>query len=141
MDRENIDSFCSPTHVAIDHKNNEVALLRSFRYRIGSKEGNNQVIVKAGFKCDMASIPRGIKWIFGRQIGLINKAAIVHDYCYTEGIYAIVKPNHRVPPAIARKIADAVFYEAMRVAGVSKMKAWVIWRAVRMFGKKYWRAK
>jgi len=78
------------------------------------------VTVPAGFETDFASVPRLpiVYMLFGDAS---HKAAVVHDYLYR---YALVP----------RKVADAVFKEAMSVSGISWWRRNLMWSGVRMFG-------
>lgn len=57
--------------------------------------------------------------------GEANKASVLHDYLYTTKI-------------VSRRLADAVFYEAMLSTKVAKWRALSMWLAVRLFGTIYW---
>ena len=100
-----------------------------YKRYFGVGEDGYQVIVDHktfnipyGFQTDLASVPRPL-WSFvspfdARLIG----ASIMHDYLYSgkEGV--------------SRKFADDVFYNQLVHDGSSKVKAWVFWSGVRMFG-------
>lgn len=79
------------------------------------------VAVPQGFATDMASIPR-IFWPIFPPFGKYFKAAIVHDYLY------------QYPTLCTRKEADVIFLEAMKVSGVNKYVAGVMYAAVRLLG-------
>jgi len=85
----------------------------------------DDVVVPVDFITDFASIPR-LFWTFAPPMGGHAKAAVVHDFTY------LTQP-------CTRKVSDDMFYEGMRVLGVSKFKAFVIWGAVRLFGWKVWK--
>lgn len=76
--------------------------------------------VPAGFVTDFASVPQFLWWIippWGPYCG----AALVHDYLYSKQLYS-------------RRIADAVFLELMKDAGVPWWKRTVMWLGVRLGG-------
>ena len=83
--------------------------------------------LKKGFIFDGASIP-----IYARAITYppfhpdVMAAAIVHDYLYKN------KP-------VNRKLADMIFYNRLIVNGVSKIKAKMMYRALRIFGGFSWK--
>lgn len=79
------------------------------------------VCVPAGYITDLASVPR-VLWNVFPPHGKYAKAAIVHDYLYSN--------------AIGSKLwADKVFLEAMAVLGVPRWRRWIMYFAVRLFGK------
>ncbi len=91
-----------------------------------SRHGGPQtVIVKQGFRTDLASIPRPL-WGLLPPFGKYTAAAVIHDYLYQahEG---------------SRAQADSVFYHAMRELQVPYYKAEGMWAAVRIFGASAWR--
>lgn len=84
------------------------------------------VIVPAGFVSDFASTPRFF-WRFCPPTGEWSKPAILHDFLY-------VHPN-----GCSRFMADALFREAMLEEGVPFWRAWLMWLAVRCFGRGGWK--
>lgn len=84
------------------------------------------ITVPAGTVTDLASIPRLI-WTIAPKTGRFDHAAVVHDWLYTTG-------------AVEKELADAVFREAMLVKGVSRWRAWCMWKAVAWFGGSAWAA-
>jgi hypothetical protein len=77
-----------------------------------------RIIVPEGFITDFAS-----HWMV-RDVG--RKAAVIHDHLYHSHI------------ARDRALADAVYYEALRVEGVPLWKAWAMHLAVRWRGWTRW---
>ena len=78
---------------------------------------HQQFTVPAGFETDFASVPKAFTWLIPRY-GIYTKAAILHDFlCAT-------KP-------IGRNDADGIFRRAMRELGVSFLRRWMMWAAVR----------
>ena len=69
---------------------------------------------------DFASVPREFVWFIPRY-GRYTKAAILHDYLCRE----------RVGHGLERIEADAILRQAMREEGVSFMRRWIMWAAVR----------
>lgn len=73
--------------------------------------------VPVGFTTDFASVPRIFTWLVP-PYGRYTKAAILHDFlCHT-------KP-------VSRAEADGIFRRAMRELGVSFLRRWMMWAAVR----------
>jgi hydrogenase maturation factor HypF (carbamoyltransferase family) len=77
---------------------------------------------------DFASIPRGL-WNILPKRGKHDRAAVLHDACYRGFIQT------------TRKEADNVFLEAMEASGVGWLSRQLMYRAVRMFGRKAYREK
>jgi hypothetical protein len=85
---------------------------------------NRVITVPAGFRTDLASVPRlpVVYWLCG---GRANKPAVVHDFLYTEGL-------------VVRKVADAVFLEAMQAVGVPLAYRLLMWAGVRLGGASHY---
>lgn len=81
--------------------------------------------IPAGFRTDLASVPR-LPVVFLLFGGTAHKAAVVHDYLYTVR-------------TLDRHIADAVLWEASAAIGVPAWRRWLMWAAVRVFGRAHWR--
>ena len=81
------------------------------------------ITVPAGFTTDLASTPR-ITWAFFPRWGRYAEAAVVHDYLCIYGL-----------GYTARQI-DAIFYNHMMEDGAATWRAYIMWVAVRTFGKK-----
>lgn len=79
------------------------------------------IIVPAGTVTDLASVPR-ILWTVFPPHGKYAKAAIVHDFLYTNALYN-------------KRIADDVFNEAMCVLKVPRWRRVIMYWAVRLFGR------
>lgn len=75
----------------------------------------------AGSITDLTSVPR-LLWTIFPPIGKYAKAAIIHDYLYDQALYS-------------KAIADSVFYEAMGVLEVPQWRRWVMYQAVKWFGR------
>ena len=94
--------------------------------RYQSTEYNASFGIPAGFKTDLASIPRLLRWLIPVD-GKHALPAILHDWLYTE-----VKHG-----TVSRSMADLIFLEAMREAEVKIVKAVPMYYAVRLFGWLY----
>lgn len=84
------------------------------------------IIVPAGYVTDGASIPR-IFWAVLPSWGRYSRAAVVHDLLCTRLCQG--KPH---PQAPTRKIADAIFYEALWVSSVSYPIRMILWFGARI---------
>ncbi|AXF86782.1 hypothetical protein DTO96_102538 [Ephemeroptericola cinctiostellae] len=96
-------------------------LAEPFMYYTDVLPSRTVIAVPVDTITDLASVPR-ILWVIFPPIGRYAKAAIVHDYLYEQALYS--KP-----------VADMVFYEAMGVLGVPKWRRWLMYQAVKWFGR------
>jgi Protein of unknown function (DUF1353) len=76
--------------------------------------------VPAGFRTDFASVPTVFVWLIPRY-GVYTKAAILHDFLCEEH-------------PVSRSDADGIFRRALRELGVSVLRRWMMWAAVRAGG-------
>jgi hypothetical protein len=77
-------------------------------------------IVPAGFRTNFASVPRIFTWLVPTS-GEYTKAAVLHDWLW--GL-----------PGFPRRDADGIFRRTMRELGVSDLRRYVMWAAVRLGG-------
>ena len=85
-------------------------------------EGNkDSFLVQEGFRTDLASVPRPVVWLLPRY-GRYTKAAILHDYLCEEARVGL----------FSRFDADGLFRRTMRELGVSFVRRWMMWAAVRV---------
>lgn len=82
--------------------------------------------VPRGFRCDLASVPGMLLWIFGPN-ERHQRAALFHDAGY------------RFQPVPNRSAIDELFRTMMVADGVPYWKAWLMWAAVRCFGARRWK--
>ena len=120
-----MSSFTTPLVGTFDDNMTRFTLTEQFRYRIGSMESTEIITVPVGYTTDFASTPKVIQWLIP-PTGQYGKAAVIHDYLYSTGLYS-------------REKADEIFYEAMLVLGVPKWKAYSMFKAVRMFGGSHYK--
>ncbi len=119
-----MSSFTSPLIVIPLDNGRTWELHRSFVYHIGTKYNKAVVKVPAGFVTDFASVPSFLWWWLP-PFGKYTKATVLHDFIYK---------THQV----SRRMADLIFYEAMKVGGTPKWKAKIIYSAVRWWGGLAW---
>lgn len=83
------------------------------------------------FECDGASIPAFVWPLIGTPFEpKFMSAAFAHDWLYY---------THNIAnDEISREFADRLLYEEMLRSGVHSVKAWLIYKAVRIFGASYW---
>ena len=87
----------------------------------------NEIIAPAGFIYDGASVPRIFTNIFPKSGSRYDRAACLHDFLYATRMFN-------------RKKCDEIFLEAMKFDKMTKWKAWVIYKSVRLFGNKAYSA-
>lgn len=116
-----MSQFTTPLEGIISDDGNHIELIAPFEYHKGSYPSNDIIIVPIGFKSDFASVPSALQWLVPKQ-GKYSKAAVLHDYLYANAIKT-------------KQYADETFYEAMGVLGVPHIKRWVLYTAVKYFGK------
>lgn len=100
------------------------------RYEL-ERQGSGAVVeVPAGFVTDGASIPRILQGFVPRW-GKWSRPAVVHDFLCGEVAASRPYGVRGWGMISSRRQADAVFYEALLVAGVSRPLAFSMWAAVR----------
>ena len=67
---------------------------------------NRTIYVPTGFQSDLASVPR-VPFVFWFWGGRVHREGVLHDYLYR--IDSV--------PVVSKKVADAVFFEAMTSRG------------------------
>jgi hypothetical protein len=82
------------------------------------------ITVPAGFRTDLASVPR-LPLVFLLAGDCAREAAVVHDYLYTSHL-------------VDRNTADAVLREASACTGVPAWRRWLMWAGVRIGGGRHW---
>lgn len=112
---------------------------RDLEYHVGEKGSDERIRVPKGFVTDLASVP----WpatLFIPKSGAYNPAAVIHDYLYQKKGNLIVYDKAGVawPKIYSLKECDDIFLEAMIALGVNKIKAKIMYTAVRVFGQTAW---
>lgn len=120
-----MNTILSPIIRIIDDTYWEV--MEDFSYTLNNKF---TITVPKGFKTNLASSPRPL-WFAISPSGKHNAAAVVHDWLYSE----------YNDTGINRTLADKIFYRIMLECGVNKIKAKLMYYAVRNFGSVCWQHK
>jgi len=115
-----MSSFTEPLLVK-DLNDGFFEVTRDFRYYVGEENSVEYIDVPKGFITDFYSVPQIFQFLIPKA-GTGNQAAVLHDYLYTNHLYT-------------RKRSDDIFLEAMSVLRVAKIKRFIIYSAVRIFGK------
>lgn len=87
--------------------------------------GSRTILVPRGFATDFASVPQSF-WAWMPPTGRYGLPAIVHDWLYWD-------------QTLLRSQADEIFDNALGELDVSRWRRFVLYKAVRWFGSKYWR--
>ena len=82
--------------------------------------------IPAGFQTNGASTPKWLWPVLLSRDGVHRAAVLIHDYCYAGHVH------------ISRKTADQIFRDMMINYGVPKIRAWIAYCGVRIFGSLYW---
>ena len=107
-------------------------VLYDFRYRINDAVSIN---IPAGYLTDLATIPRSLRWLYDPN-GPYAKAAIVHDYLYTQKPYLITRGRC---PYWDKWFIDHLFRRDMPELGTSPLDTRLIYTGVRTpFADKWW---
>jgi hypothetical protein len=97
-------------------------LAEPFEYQVGFEgHGALSVCVPAGFRTDLASVPR-LFWYLFPPDGPYRKPAVIHDYLYS------------LAAGCPRFLADAILRDAMDRIGVRPRDQLLIYYAVRLCG-------
>lgn len=90
------------------------------------------VTIPQGFSCDLASVPRPLRWVRGFEPYELGCGSVLHDWSYRRG--------GQVAEGItlSRKRTDEAFLHLMKRDGVG-WQATVAYYAVRWFGGLAWR--
>ena len=91
------------------------------------ENGKYIITVKAGFNTDGASIPKAFWSILSSPFdGAVTYGAVIHDGLYTK-------------MQLPRKECDNLLREMALEKGYNKIKAFLVYYAVRMFGGSHWK--
>lgn len=92
-------------------------------------DGDLKGTVPEGFLTDGASIPRAF-WAIFSSTGMALYPGVVHDYQYSP-----------LSKCTDRAAADLELYNGCREVGIGIFRSTLIYRAVRLFGGKFWKTK
>ena len=126
-----MSKFTTPLRIeAVENSDRDFKILEAFEYYTNLL-GDERIIISVpkDFITDFASVPRWLWWLFP-PYGLYGKAAVIHDFLYTE-----LSKSYKITKAQA----DKIFLEALEVLGVPTWKRNIIYLAVKLFGSKYFK--
>lgn len=87
--------------------------------------GDSFLIVPENFDTDLASIPHWLWSFIAPTRSDFMEASILHDYLYT------------CHSGFSRKDIDGIFYQSLVINGVPKLRAALMYLAVRLFGSSH----
>lgn len=90
-------------------------------------QDGEEIVVPAFYLTDLASIPRPVWRLVPRDHPTARRPATLHDYLYTHQTNRFSKAQ-----------ADRLFYQALREEGMNRVLAWLMWKAVGLFGRGDW---
>lgn len=96
-----------------------------------SEKYRHPITVKKGFISNLDSVPR-LPIIYRALKGHARVSAIVHDWLYVCG-----RDDNGI--VISRAIADSIFKELMELEGVGKVRRWLIYQGVNLFGRHFFK--
>lgn len=112
-------------------KNKPFSLYKSFKIKLSN---GDTMIISKGYWTDFASVPRLFKAFIDHEAP-DREAFIVHDYLYNFRGYKITtKEKPRVTNSVTRKFADREMKYQMNVYGAIKLRQFVFYWALRLFG-------
>ena len=127
--------FISDPHIEVEYIDGRIWKLNSSvmylcEEAIAEQPAGVVITVPKGFVTDFASVPK-LFWNIVAPTGKHSFAAIVHDWLYYQGKVADGKP-------CTKAFADLVFREAMREAGINRVRRQIMYLAVKWFGNGVW---
>lgn len=109
--------------IADDKDDGQWILMYPLYYR--SELLKRTIVVPAGTKTDLASVPR-IPIVFLLCGDTSREAAVLHDYLYQSKL-------------LSREMSDAILREASAATGVPAWRRNMMWAGVRLFGGLRWK--
>lgn len=90
-------------------------------------DGALYLCISPGYRTDLASVPRPLRGAFDNGSGEFGVlvASQVHDMLYS---------THY----LSKDFADTLFHDILRYYGMNRLKAWLYYQAVHLFGDEAW---
>lgn len=98
--------------------------------RFWSPELHTVVVAPAGYTTDFASIPPGL-WNIFPKLGTYDYPAVIHDAGYDLQLQYLLGEAM----VLSKAQCDNLFREGMKARGVGKVRRYLMYWAVRVFGK------
>ena len=119
-----MSSFTKPLKLEYIDGNNWL-LIEEFEYYTDVLDERYYIKVPKLFETNFASIPKILWGIFSPTDERYGKAAVVHDYLYSTGLFP-------------REICDKIFFEAMSILKAPFYIKYLFYWNVRLFGKSHY---
>ncbi|RKW24052.1 DUF1353 domain-containing protein [Candidatus Gracilibacteria bacterium] len=103
---------------------NDWLVMKPFVWFLDYNNRKGKIEVPLGFITDFGSIPQ-LLWIFFNPTKFVSY--ILHDYLYSN------------PGLLTRKECDIILIEALKIEGMGLLKRILIYLAVRLFGRRYFK--
>lgn len=100
-------------------------------YHVGGEDSDEVIIVPAGSRTNLGSIPRPAWSFIGHPAGKYAPACVIHDETYQYPANGVDWPR-------SRRRCDQIFLEGMQVLGVRWWRRSAMYFAVRVGGRKGW---
>ncbi len=115
----------------------EWEVLAPFRFYFDDTRPDHFILVEAGWRTDLASVPGFFGFVIQKD-GEFSQAAVTHDWSYKNRGNVVWKelPKGKTAKAapLTREEQDLAFLNGMKLLGTSLPIRVVMWRAVRRFG-------
>lgn len=112
------------------HADGVYELIVDLCYQGNPDSGGDLIAIPAGFKTDLASVPRFLSWLTPIA-GVHNRAAILHDWnCVQLARFWRLRYEDEVP-RINSNDTDGLFLRCLREAGVHTYRRRAYWVGVR----------
>lgn len=95
-------------------------LLRRVRYQGASETFE----IPEGFTTDLASVPASMIWLFRSYGGPTTRCALLHDF--------LCDLTRQPGAPLTRRDADGIFRRVLQEEGMSWLRRWLMWGAVRL---------
>ena len=120
-----MSKFTENVYIAPLPKANRWITTAQLRYHVGSENSGEVIEVPVWFEFDGASVPMVFGWFIQRVEPKTISPACIHDWLYTEG------------RRYTQKKSDQIFYEALRASWVGRLKDYLMYIWVRLWGRIY----
>lgn len=120
-----MEIYAGTIHADYCEGSDECTLTAPFRVSVDG----TVITIPAGFVWDGASLPRAAYATFGTPFDKVHrKPSCLHDAIYRGAV-----------AGFSRAEADAIYRDFLVECGLGRVKAWIEWAAVRLFGGKNYR--
>ena len=128
-----MSSFTSKLYITeSEETKGSFRVTRAFSFYLGDKDAKKatglKISVPRNFETNFASVPKLLWGLIPPYHPEYGKTSVLHDYLYSRQLFS------------SQKVCDSLFYHSMLVLGCPRWKAYLMYKAVDLFGKKAWDA-